>query len=258
MKQSANRNISYIVPALKKGLLILEMFSAEKKTLTINDFAERLGVSVSSIYRIVVTLTEMNYLKKAGRNSYELGPMVLTSGFCYLSSREIVQIAAPYLLELRDETSASCHLAVREGVQAVYIFQAQSPQRMAVNVPIGSRFACHTVAIGRALLTGLSDDTLYKLYAGIALDGYSVNSPTSLPQLKVLLAREKEQGYSINQSDYSTAIAAPLVDFAGQIPAAINVSLPDFIIEDPLVKERLTALLLETAREISAELGGGR
>lgn len=256
MEKPTRNHACYTVPALKRGLQILEMFSVNDQVLTINDFAERLGVSASSIYRTVVTLTEMNYLKKVGRNSYELGAMVLSNGFCYLSSREIVQVAAPYLLELRDETSASCHLAIREGLEAVYLYRARSPQIMAVNVPIGSRYLCHTVAIGRSLLTGLSDEVLNKLYAGIALDGFSPTAPRSLLQLRMKIVREREQGFSVNQSDFSTAISTPVINFACQVIAAINVSVPDFIIEDPAVRQRLTVSLIETARKISAEFGG--
>jgi DNA-binding IclR family transcriptional regulator len=249
---------AYIVPALKRGLQILELFSRSRRVLTVSDFAAGLGVSVSSIYRTVVTLTELHYLKKVGRNSYELGPMVLSRGFCYLASRDIVQVAAPGINALRDETSASCHLAVREGLEAVYLYRAHSLQVLAVNVPIGTRFMCHTVAIGRALLFGLENEELGHLYGGVALDGHRSGAPRSLPELRMLVAREREQGYSVSSSDFSTAFAAPLVNFAGEVVGAVNVSVPDFFITDPAVRQRLTACLLEAAARISQRLGGGR
>ena len=76
---------SYIVPALKRGLQILNLFSVQHSVLTVSEFAENLNVTVPSIYRTVITLSELGYLKKIGRNAYELGPMVLSRGFCYLS-----------------------------------------------------------------------------------------------------------------------------------------------------------------------------
>jgi DNA-binding IclR family transcriptional regulator len=249
-------NDAYVVPALKKGLQIVEMFSGKNRILTITDFAEELGVSVSSIYRTVVTLTELNYLKKVERNSYELGPMVLSNGFCYLASREIVQIAPPYLLELRDETSSSCHLAIREGVQAVYLYRAPSPQRLAVNVPVGTRFFCHTVAVGRALLTGLSDEQLGELFTGVAMDFHSPPGPTSLPQLRQIISEDRERGYSVNSSDLATAIAVPIRNYAGQVIAAINVSSPDNLMGNSEVRNSMISLLKETAKKISQEVGG--
>ena len=49
----------YRVPALFRGLTIIEMFNSRDLLLTVQDFADKLGVSTSSIYRIVTTLTEM-------------------------------------------------------------------------------------------------------------------------------------------------------------------------------------------------------
>lgn len=255
-KKSATPDETYLVPALKRGLEIIEMFSGKDRVLTINDFAERLGVSTSSIYRTVVTLTELNYLKKIERNSYELGSMVLSNGFIYLAAREIVQIAAPYILELRDESSSSCHLAIREGIQAIYIYRATSPQKLSVNVPIGSRFPCHTVAAGRSLLTGLKDAQLTDLYSGVALDRSAPSSPTSLPLLRQTIAEDRERGFSVNRSDFATAIAVPIKNFAGQVVAAVNVSAPDTLMGEESVRESLTAILIKTAYKITSELGG--
>jgi len=257
MTKSLNeiKNDTYLVPALKRGLQILEMFSRINRVLTINDFAENLGVSASSIYRTVVTLTELNYLNKIERNSYELGSMVLSNGFTYLSSREIVQIAAPYLLELRDESSSSCHLAIREGLQAIYLYRAPSPQKLSVNVPVGSRFYCHTVAAGRSLLTGLNDGQLTDLFAGIALDRYAPPAPTSLPLLRQMIKEDCKRGFSINRSDFATAISVPVKNYAGQVVAAVNVSAPETLMGEESVRKSLTKLLINTANKISFELG---
>jgi len=244
-----------MVPALKKGLMILELFSSRRRVMTLAELAERLDLSTSAIYRTVITLTEMNYLKKAGRNAYELGSMVLSRGFCYLASRDILNTVAPYLDDLRDETSASCHLAIREGIEAIYIYRSASSQIMMVNVPVGTRFPCQTVAIGHALLSGLGDDALRKLYAGIALDGHADTGPNSLPQLLVAVQKVRETGISVSSSDFSTAIATPLKDYTAKVVAAINVSVPDFIMEAQGVREHLTSCLMRSARDASIAMG---
>ena len=255
-KKTTKTNDNYLVPALKRGLQILDMFSGKIRVLTINDFAERLGVSSSSIYRTVVTLTELNYLKKIKRNSYELGPMVLSNGFIYLAAREIVQVAAPYILELRDESSSSCHLAIREGLQAIYLYRAPSPQKLSVNVPIGSRFPCHTVAAGRSLLTGLRDVQITDLFSGVALDRSIPPAPTSLPLLRQIITEDRKRGFSLNRSDSATAIAVPIKNYAGEVVAAVNISAPDTLMGEESVRKSLTTLLIKTADRISSELGG--
>jgi len=90
----------YTVPGLARGLMIVEMFNASKRVLSTQDFAEQLRVTPSSIYRVVQTLTDMGYLSKLARNTYELGPQVISNGFSYLASRDMVDIAAPHLQQL--------------------------------------------------------------------------------------------------------------------------------------------------------------
>ncbi len=83
------RDTDYMVPALQRGLSILQMFNAHERTLASNEIAERLGVSVSAIYRILHTLDEMGYLRKIAKNTWELGPQVVSDGFSYLASRDL-------------------------------------------------------------------------------------------------------------------------------------------------------------------------
>ncbi len=224
-------------------------------SLTNAELADRLKVSPSAICRTVVTLMDMHHLRKVGHNAYELGPMVLSRSFCCLASRDILNTAAIHLDDLRDETCASCHLAIREGIEAITIYRAASPQTMMVNVPEGTRFPCHTVAIGRALLGGLSDKTLGKLYSGVPLDGCAGGGINSLPQLLVVVNEARRTGISVSKSDFFTAMATPARNYTGYVVAAINVAVPDFIIDASGVREHLSLCLARPARTISTGLG---
>ena len=246
---------TYTVPALSKGLLILEMFAGERRVLSTQDFAEYLDVSQSSIYRIVQTLIDMNYLKKVARNTYELGPQVVSNGFAYLASRDLVDIAGPHLQKLRDSTSISCHLGILDGRDTVYIYRAIASQRLSVNVPIGTRLASHANALGRMLLVGLNVNELEKLYLGAQLDGFPKPNPQNLPELIEVIERERQQGYAVSYSDHATAIAAPLKNYANEVVAAINVSGPDLSMSGDEGNNLIKKRLLQTALNISKELG---
>ncbi|NIF22420.1 MULTISPECIES: IclR family transcriptional regulator [Pantoea] len=248
----------YTVPALFRGLTILEMFNSRERILTVQDFADHLGVSTSAIYRIVTTLTEMNYLEKVAKNTYQLGPQVISNGFSYLASRDIVDIAMPHLNDLRNTVSMSCHLTIREGCDAVYIYRSFASQRLSVNVPPGTRIPCHCSAVGRVLLTGLTETELEQLYQHVRLDGYASDAPRTLPELKQTIAADYQQGWVEHRSDYATAIATALRDHHNHVVAAINVSGPDAVMMDERQKESVREALLSTAQRISFELGNLR
>ncbi|AKO52673.1 Pca regulon regulatory protein [Marinobacter psychrophilus] len=246
----------YTVPALQKGLKILEMFDSQCRTLSQVEMAQRLEVSSSSLYRIVQTLTAMGYLNKIGTNTYTLGSQVVSRGFSYLGSREIVEVAAPLITELRDNTSLSSHIGIRDGVEVLYVFRALALQRVSVNVPVGTRFPLHTTAMGRALLMGMSPADLQSLFQGQRLDGYPKPAPKTMPELLTLCEKEHSQGWNMHYSDYSTALAVPLRNFTGQVIAAINISGPDPVMSSPGDQEILLSQLKLTAKKIMRRLGG--
>ncbi|WP_437881683.1 IclR family transcriptional regulator [Pseudomonas sp. LRF_L74] len=245
----------YRVPALQRGLQVLEMFSADERTLSMQDIAERLGGTVSSIYRIVVTLTDMGYLQKVGKNSYSLGSQVISRGFTYLASRDLVDIAMPHLNALRDRTSTSCHLGTRDRTDVVYIYRAFAAQRLAVNVPIGTRLPCHITALGRILLSDLDDGTLSGLYQHERLDGYPSPAPKTLPELLRMAEEDRQSGFVLHRSDYSTSIATSIRDHTGRIVAAINLSGPDAVMDDEAGREQMRQALAQCAAIISREAG---
>jgi len=245
------KSTEYHVPALSRGLQIIEMFDKDNRVLNTQDFADFLGVSASSTYRIVQTLLDMGYLKKVTRNAYELGPQVVSRGFAFLAGQNLVDIASPHLNELRDNASISCHLAIRDGLETVYIYRAQASQRLSVNIPLGSRLPCHTNAMGRVLLQQLSEIELNAMYQTLQLDLYPGPHPQSLPELKKLLKKEWQQGFSSNRSDNATAIAAPIKNYLGKTIAAINVSGADQFMNDQEQFEAAKEQLLHTAQAIS-------
>ena len=254
LPETPEQNTDYSVPALARGLSVLGMFNARTRSLSIQDIAERLGVSTSAVYRILYTLTDMGYLNKHN-TQYELGARVISDGFSYLASRDIVEVAMPHLNQLRDRTSLSCHLSIREQTDSLYLYRAFAAQRLSVNIPVGTRIACHCTAMGRMLLTALGDTELGALYQHMRLDDYPTPAPRTLPQLQALIEGDRQQGWVLHRSDYSTAIATSVMDQNGQVSAAINLSGPDAVMDPEGTKERLVDLLLECSADISRELG---
>lgn len=248
------KEIDYSVPALARGLSVLGLFNARTRSLNIHEISERLGVSTSAVYRILFTLINTGYLNKIN-NQYELGARVITDGFSYLANRDIVEVAMPHLNLLRDQTSLSCHLAIREHTDSLYVYRAFAAQRLSVNIPVGTRIACHGTAMGRILLTALNDVELSSLYQHIRLDDYPPPSPRTLLELQSLISNDREQGWVLHRSDYSTAIATSIKDHKSLIMAAINLSGPDAVMDPPGAKDQFKNLLMKCSEDISRELG---
>lgn len=248
------KDTDYSVPALQRGLSVLGLFDGQTRSLSLQEIAERLGVSNSAIYRILYTLTDMGYLNKLN-NQYELGAKVISVGFSYLANRDIVEVAMPYLNALRDNTSLSCHLSIRENTDSLYLYRAFAAQRLSVNIPVGTRIACHCTAMGRVLISDLDTSQLRALYQHVRLDDYPPPAPRTLPELEQMSIEDRSRQWVLHRSDYSTAIATGIRDYSGRVIAAINLSGPDAIMDPLGAQQRFTEMLMECALQISRAQG---
>src|SRR3989442_607532 len=115
--------------------------------LGITDLANATGLPKSTTHRLVTALVNEGLLvQDEDSHKYALSLRVTALGASILSSHTVRKSARPLLMELRDQTHESVHLAVLEGLEAVIIDTEDSYFFVrAVNVP-----GQHLPEIGRA------------------------------------------------------------------------------------------------------------
>jgi IclR family pca regulon transcriptional regulator len=109
-----------LVNSLVRGLLVLECFTPQKHQFTLAELSKLVDIPKSSLYRVVKTLCEMNYLRYDEQNKrYYLGPKVLSLGFSVLQSMELREIARPYIEKLSRECNKTVNLAILDKYEMV-------------------------------------------------------------------------------------------------------------------------------------------
>lgn len=164
---AAAKSDRYIVPALRRGLAILELFSSSRQIIAVPEITRAIGISRATAFRLVHTLETAGYIQKiSNTHAYRLGRQSLAISFEYLNSLDVVGTARPVLEQLRDTTGATAHLGIRDGLVMMYLLRAASQHELVSSlvVPVGTRYPVHAVACGRALLFDLSDAELDELY----------------------------------------------------------------------------------------------
>jgi len=255
---TAERNPQAAVPGLERGLNLLHLFKRTRPTISPPEIARELGIPRSTVHRLVQTLAELGFLRRSGRGGYALGPAVLTIGFEYLGSLDIVQLSNPVLARLRDETDCSTHLAVRNGTDVVYLSRHATRAAVTSNVSVGTSLPAHGTVIGRVILADLDHEELKALYGDRPLPRYTEQTPTTLAALEELLEEDRRRGYAVSTSFFErgvVSVAAPVRDRSGRVAAAINAtavdSAPDFATLHGGLKDQVCA----AAAAISAMLG---
>jgi DNA-binding IclR family transcriptional regulator len=247
------------VPGLERGLNILRLFRRDRTAIGAPEIARELGIPRSTVHRLVQTLEEMGFLRRAEHGgAYALGPAVLTIGFEYLGSLDIVQLSNPVLTRLRDETNYSTHLAIRNGTEIVYLSRHASRATIASNISVGSALPAHATVIGRVILADLDAAELAALFPGKRLKTYTEHTPPTLAALTKILADDRERGYATSTSFYEngvTSVAAPVRDRSGRVVASVSAVTVEVTLDEQYVRGPLKDRVVAAAAEISELLG---
>lgn len=249
----------YAVPGLERGLNILRLFSRARRAIGAPEMARELGIPRSTVFRLAQTLEAMGFLRRvdSGRD-YALGPAVLSLGFEYLGSLDLVELANPVLARLRDQTGCSAHLAIRSGTDIIYLARHASRSAISSSVNVGTALPAHATIMGRIILADLIDAELRALYTGHTLTRFTDQTPTTLAALRALLVDDRRRGYAISTAFFErgvTAVAAPVRDHSGRAVAAVNVTAVDAALEPRVLDGEIKDRVCEAARAISALLG---
>ncbi len=249
----------YLVPALLRGMQVLQDLSVERRRLTLSEVATSLGVTRSSAYRLLFTLCHLGYVVlDTATKTYSLGPQVLRLGYAYLAGRDLAEVATPYLMRLRDRTGWSAHLGELHGRDVIYLARVATRRSIASTVHVGTRLPARTTAMGRILLSNLSDDEVRELYHDDVTPVIGGQSPGTLSALTEQLAGDRARQVVVQNSSFEpgvASIAAPIHDMSGRVVAAVNISVVALFTNDAELNGPLKAEVLAAAAAISRDLG---
>ena len=244
----------YTVPALAQGLAILALFTRERPVWAPPDIARELSLARATVFRLLQTLESAGYVSRDdGERSFRLGAAVLSRGFAYLSSLDLVEVSQPILRRLRDATGLSSHLAILDGREIVYVARFAGHSTLTSNVTVGTRFPAHATVLGRMLICEFSGAQLAGLFPGRELAKYSEHTPATREELSELLALDRARGYATSQSFFErgvSSIAAPVRDRSGNIVASINVTAVD----TRVTLEEMNGILKDKVLSAAAEI----
>src|SRR3989454_7841154 len=184
--------------------------------LGITDLAHVTGLPKSTTYRLVTDLVNEGLLvQNEDSHKYALSLCVTALGASILSSHTVRKTARPILMELRDQTRESVHLAVLEDMESVIIDTEDSYFFVrAVNVP-GQHLPAHAVSTGKVRLACQWEQRLREILSHATLERYTDHTITDPRLLLEELRRVRRLGYAISCSELEEgidAVAAPIFD----------------------------------------------
>ena len=245
------------IQSLVKAVGILDCFLANQGGLGVRQVARQLGISPSTVGRLMVTLHSAGILSQdPATRLYQMGSKVLAWSAVYTEGLEVRSKARPMLEELYRLTGETVNLYVLDGTERVCVDNFESAQRVRVIVRIGERMPLHAGSAGKAILA-YAPLSLVKQILATPLQRMTSNTITGSRALLTELERIRKAGYAISHGERfpdALGLAAPIFNATGNVVAALNVSGPSHRFTDVQARKRAPKVM-QLARQVSHALG---
>lgn len=141
----------YAVPALEKGLDIIELLADTAGGLGQTEIAEATGRSVGQIFRVLGVLERRGYVVRDRQSGlYSFSMMAFDLAHRHPPLRGLVELATTPMRELAERIQQSCNLSILDAGRVRIIAQVESPADFGYRVRVGALFPLDT-ATGHAL-----------------------------------------------------------------------------------------------------------
>lgn len=240
---------------LARGMAVLEAVGAAPDGVGVTEVAARCHLDKGTTSRLLASLRRLGYVRQRSSDKrYLLTSRVLRLAVGFSAQFDLREVARPFLTALRDRTTETVHLAVREGLHLVYVDQLQPDQAVQVAMSIGNVLPLHVTAMGRAVLAALGPAEREEQLERLLPDKRYADFVVDLDQIRNELRDAERRGWATaDRHDDVARVGAAVLDAAGRPVGAISISGPSYRVAPKLAE--LGADCRETARAISAELG---
>ncbi|MHB8619427.1 MAG: IclR family transcriptional regulator [Chloroflexota bacterium] len=204
----------------------------------VRDMARRVGLTKSTVQRIMATLEARGLLARApGTERYQLGAGVVRLAATVIERGETIALATPLMSRLRDETGETVCLHTCVELKRVTLAQVESQHELRWIQRIGLPLSMLRGASGNCLLASLPASQ-----RALVFEHEDVRD---VPGLTDNLDRIRKAGWAMSRGDRvpgGTALSAPVPLDDGP-PLVIGVCGPDSRMTQPMIDQALPRLL---------------
>ena len=237
---------------------MLEAVAQEPEGLSNAEISRKLQIPKSSASYILRTLEKQAYLNRdAETGKYRVGLKILSLSRGALSGIDVREVALPIMRHLVEKTNLTCHLAILDGPDAVYIEKVEPTGFLRVDTWVGRRMKVHATSVGKALVAHIPQEKLEKIISEAGMEKRTPKTITTLPRLLKELEKVRTQGYAVDDEENNMGarcVGASVFNQQGLIEAAVGLSGTINQVNSQTMPRILEALK-DAARHVSMQLG---
>src|ERR1700693_862852 len=244
--------------AVERALAMLEAVAQATDGLSNAEISRNLNIPKSSASYILRTLEVQGYVARdAETGNYRVGLKILSLSRGALGGLDVRGVALPIMRHLTHQTGLTCHLAVLDGPDAVYIEKVEPEGFIRMDTWVGRRMRVHATSVGKAIVAYIPQDRLEEILRKSGMEKRTPKTITTLPRLLKELAKVRAQGYAVEDEAHNIGarcVGAPVFNQQGAIEASVGLSGTIGQVNAQTMP-RLVEALKDAARHVSMQLG---
>jgi len=254
IKRVQAKSSTYSVPALEKGLRILEDMSRRDQPMSLVQLAELQGRGRNELYRMLSCLEREGYVRRDPETKlYRLSLKLYRLSHNHPPLKRLREVAEWQLRLVAEELGESCHACVLDGGRLTVIAQRSGGERIRLYFDYGAEFDPVETCSGKLLLSR---------YRGEALDR-RLSEGLKTRRTEEVLRELKEQLAALWEVDFlrePSRLRSGVEDFAvvfGRPEIALATFAVSHLKSSGTDREagRIEASLRAAGRRAEAELG---
>jgi DNA-binding IclR family transcriptional regulator len=244
----------YWVPALEKANIILHTIAEHPYRLRLIDLSKQLSINKSSMYSLLNTLEQLDWIRRDKADTFGLGPSLGSLAGGYFKSNDLISTFHHEAALTKVVFNETIQLAELTGQEVFYLAKEEVPSPVKLASEPGMRFPAHSTALGKVLLSDLSIDQLIQLFP---IEPFEQITPFTIQTHKALfteLSLVGDLGYATDMEEAVLGfccVATPIVK-QGRVVSAVSCSMPKHHWE--VKKEQVIVEMKKLAGRLSLSL----
>ena len=238
---------------LGRALAILAVFEHSTGRKSLSDIAHETCLPPSTCLRLLREMETWGALQRDPHGRYQIGMRLWELG--QNAGRQLREIARPLLQDAFSLTQETCHLAIREGAEALYIDRIYGSKRVPQASRVGGRLPLHATAVGKVILA-FEDAWIREAILTNSLESRTAYTHINPDALRRELHLVRERGFATTSEEVrlgSASIAVPILRLDGAVIGALGIVVSS---DHEPVMERHLPVLRGVARQIEARTLG--
>ena len=219
------------IQSVARAFSILEQLAAQGE-MGVRELHGATGLSVTTVHRILGTLTELGYVRQNENTSrYGLTYKMLALGQRVPQHSTVIQLAHPLLQQLSEQACETIHFAERSDTNIRYIDKViPSSGVVVMGSCLGMELAMYSTAVGKSMMADMSRQEVEDIWSRSQIITYTPNTVSSLPELERQLEECRLAGVSYDWEEREpgiSCVAVDILDVTGRPAYAVSISSSD-------------------------------